>query len=50
MTGMSQNRRVAQEYFENFNRPDRQWERVGSAEGIRHWLRETRIHVCSSRQ
>jgi hypothetical protein len=43
MTAMSQDRRVAQEYCDNFNRPDHQWERVGSAEGIRRWLRETRI-------
>jgi 2-polyprenyl-6-methoxyphenol hydroxylase-like FAD-dependent oxidoreductase len=45
MTAMSQDGRMAQEYFENFSRPDRQWERVGSAEGIRRWLRETRIHA-----
>jgi hypothetical protein len=45
MTAMSQDRRLAHEYFENFSRPDRQWERVGSAEGIRNWLRETRIHA-----
>ena len=45
MTAVSQHRRMAQEYFENFSRPDRQWERVGSAEGIRRWLRETRIHA-----
>jgi 2-polyprenyl-6-methoxyphenol hydroxylase-like FAD-dependent oxidoreductase len=45
MTAMSQDRRMAQEYFENFSRPDRQWARVGSAEGIRRWLREKRIHA-----
>jgi hypothetical protein len=45
MMAMSQDRRLAQEYFENFSRPDRQWERVGSAEGIRRWLHETRIHA-----
>ncbi len=43
MTAMSRDRRLAQEYFENFSRPDRQWDRVGSAEGIHDWLDETRI-------
>ena len=28
MIAMSQDRRLAQEYFENFSRPDRQWDRV----------------------
>jgi 2-polyprenyl-6-methoxyphenol hydroxylase-like FAD-dependent oxidoreductase len=45
MTTMSRDRRLAQEYFENFSRPDRQWERVGSAEHIRGWLDETRIRT-----
>jgi 2-polyprenyl-6-methoxyphenol hydroxylase-like FAD-dependent oxidoreductase len=44
MTAMSRDRRLAQEYFENFSRPERQWERVGSAERIRDWLEETRMH------
>jgi Styrene monooxygenase A putative substrate binding domain len=45
MTAMSQDRRLAQEYFENFSRPERQWERVRSAEHIREWLDETLIHA-----
>jgi hypothetical protein len=45
MTAMSRDRRLAQEYFENFSWPDRQWERVGSPERIRDWLDETRIHA-----
>jgi hypothetical protein len=45
MTAMSRDRRLAQEYFENFSRPDRQWERVGSAERIHDWLDEARIHA-----
>jgi hypothetical protein len=44
MATMSRERRFAHEYFENFSRPDRQWERVGSAERIRNWLGETRMH------
>ena len=32
MVALSHDRRLAQEYFENFSRPDRQWERIGSAE------------------
>jgi 2-polyprenyl-6-methoxyphenol hydroxylase-like FAD-dependent oxidoreductase len=44
MAAMSRDRRLAQEYFENFSRPDRQWERVGSAERIRNWLDMTQMH------
>ena len=42
IVAMSQNRRLAAQYFDNFNQPERQWERVGSAERIRAWLREQR--------
>ena len=45
MTTMSRDRHLAREYFENFSRPDRQWDRVGSAERIRDWLDETRMHT-----
>jgi hypothetical protein len=45
MTTMSRDRRLALEYFENFSRPDRQWERVGSEVHIRDWLDETRMHA-----
>jgi hypothetical protein len=45
MTAMSQDRRLAQEYVENFSRPDRQWERFGSSERIRDWLDETRTQA-----
>jgi 2-polyprenyl-6-methoxyphenol hydroxylase-like FAD-dependent oxidoreductase len=45
MVAMSRDRRLAEEYFDNFNRPERQWERVGSAQRIRVWLQETQIHA-----
>jgi hypothetical protein len=45
MIAMSQDRRLAQEYFENFSRPDRQWQRVCSAESIREWLAACRSGV-----
>jgi 2-polyprenyl-6-methoxyphenol hydroxylase-like FAD-dependent oxidoreductase len=45
LIAMSQDWQLAQEYFENFSRPDRQWERVGSAERIRDWLDESRIRA-----
>jgi 2-polyprenyl-6-methoxyphenol hydroxylase-like FAD-dependent oxidoreductase len=44
MVAMSRDRRLAAEYFDNFNRPERQWERVGSAESIRAWLDEVQMH------
>ena len=44
MVAMSRDRRLAAEYFENFNRPERQWERVGSAECIRAWMDEVQLH------
>jgi Styrene monooxygenase A putative substrate binding domain len=42
MVAMSRDRLLADEYFENFNCPERQWERIGSAERIRGWLSEER--------
>jgi 2-polyprenyl-6-methoxyphenol hydroxylase-like FAD-dependent oxidoreductase len=45
MRAMSQDCRLAQEYLEHFSRPERQWERVGSAERIREWLDEARVHA-----
>lgn len=44
MVAMSRDRQLADEYYDNCNRPEKQWERVGSAERIRNWLaeRETR--------
>jgi styrene monooxygenase len=45
MSAMSQDWRLAQEYFENFSRPERQWERVGSAERFRDWLEEAPRHT-----
>ena len=44
MVAMSQERQLADEYFDNFNQPERQWERVGSAERIRGWLRDILSH------
>ena len=45
MPAMSQDPRLAQEYFENFSRPDKQWERFCSTERIREWLEQTQIHA-----
>jgi 2-polyprenyl-6-methoxyphenol hydroxylase-like FAD-dependent oxidoreductase len=42
MIAMSQDPALAQAYFDNFNRPDQQWERLRSADHIRAWLDETR--------
>ena len=46
MAAMSQDRQLAGQYFENFNQPEWQWERVGSAARIRSWLREQRSGVA----
>jgi hypothetical protein len=35
---MSQNQALADEFTENFNYPDRQWDRVASAERIHAWI------------
>jgi hypothetical protein len=35
---MSQNQALADEFTENFNYPDRQWDRVASAERIQAWI------------
>ena len=43
MVAMSRDRQLADEYYDNFNRPEEQWERVGSAEGIRNWLAEREL-------
>jgi hypothetical protein len=45
LVAKSSEQRLAQEYFENFSRPYRQWERVGSVERIHAWLDEVRIHA-----
>jgi hypothetical protein len=42
IVAMGQDRRLAQEYYENFNRPEQQWARVGSADNIRAWPDEMR--------
>jgi hypothetical protein len=44
LTAMSRNQRLANTYFDNFNRPEQQWERVRSPESIRAWLREMQIN------
>lgn len=43
LIAMSQDQRLADEYFFNFNRPERQWQRVCSSESIRGWLGERRM-------
>ena len=40
MLAMSRDQRLANEYLDNFNRPERQWDRIGSADRIRAWLEE----------
>jgi hypothetical protein len=35
---MSQNQALADEFTENFNYPDRQWDRIASAERIQAWI------------
>jgi 2-polyprenyl-6-methoxyphenol hydroxylase-like FAD-dependent oxidoreductase len=35
---MSQNRALCDEFTQNFNAPEKQWERLGSPESIRHWV------------
>ncbi len=46
MAAMSRDRWLAGQYFENFSQPERQWERVGSAERMRGWLREQRSRAA----
>ncbi len=46
MGAMSHDRRLAQEYYDNFNRPERQWERIRSAERIRAWMAEEATHAA----
>jgi hypothetical protein len=46
MGAMSHDRRLAQEYYDNFNRPERQWERICSAERIRAWMAEEATHAA----
>jgi hypothetical protein len=48
LVAMSNDPHLANEYFDNFNRPERQWERVGSPERIRAWLREQRVQLKQS--
>lgn len=48
LVAMSNDQQLANEYFDNFNRPERQWERVGSPERIRAWLSEQRVQPQQS--
>ncbi len=45
MVAMSRDRQLADEYYDNFNRPEKQWERVGSPERIRNWLAEGELRA-----
>jgi len=45
MVAMSRDRQLADEYYDNFNCPERQWQRIGSAEGIRDWLAERQVRT-----
>jgi hypothetical protein len=42
---MSGDRRLAREYYDIFDRPGRQWERICSAEHIRAWPAEDPTHA-----
>jgi len=42
MLAMSRDQRLANEYIDNFDRPERQWDRTGSADRIRAWVGEAR--------
>jgi 2-polyprenyl-6-methoxyphenol hydroxylase-like FAD-dependent oxidoreductase len=45
MVAMSRDRQLADEYYDNYNRPETQWERVGSGESIRNWLAERELRA-----
>ena len=38
---MSKNRRLADEFTENFNFPERQWDRIASPARVMNWIAET---------
>jgi hypothetical protein len=42
---VSRDQQQADECFDNFNRPERQWRRISSAKGIRRWLAEKRLRA-----
>ena len=41
LVAMSKDRQLAEEYFDNLNRPEKQWERADSPEGIRACIAQT---------
>jgi 2-polyprenyl-6-methoxyphenol hydroxylase-like FAD-dependent oxidoreductase len=45
MVAMSRDGQLADEYYDNFNRPEVQWQRVGSAERVRNWLAERELRA-----
>ena len=45
---MSQNPALANEFTENFNYPDRQWDRVSTAERIHAWIGAD-VRACGTR-
>ena len=40
MVAMSRDQQLADEYLDNFNCPERQWQRIGSVDGIGDWIAE----------
>jgi 2-polyprenyl-6-methoxyphenol hydroxylase-like FAD-dependent oxidoreductase len=44
LKAMSKDEFLADEYLENFNRPEQQWTRVRSPETIRAWIRERQLN------
>jgi hypothetical protein len=45
LVAMSNDRRLANEYLNNFSQPELQWARVGSPQSIRAWLHERQVHA-----
>jgi len=45
MVAMSRDRQLADEYYDNFDCPERQWQRIRSAEAIHDWLAKPRVRT-----
>lgn len=45
IVAMSGDGQLADEYYDNFNCPERQWQRIRSAEAIRDWLAERQVRT-----
>jgi hypothetical protein len=47
LEAMSRNQQLADEYYENFNQPEMQWQRLHSAKSIRNWLAEHEVRATN---